>query len=158
MPTSVLFDLQPTPDSSSGQRLRLRSEERRSTQICYLTSKLRADTRYLFYRATENGRPSRPGRYSRWHWHAPLRNWVHKKIPGCAVELNTQNCTWFGSLISLITTMSIREAMPPPNHPPGALPLDLAGGLPFPRPPVPPPPNPGYATGSKAAYRSVCLS
>ena len=27
---------------------------------------------------------------------------------------------------------------PPPNHPPGALPLDPAGGLPFPRPPVPP--------------------
>jgi len=38
---------------------------------------------------------------------------------------------------------------PPPNHPPGALPLDLAGGLPFPRLPVPPSPNPGYATGSK---------
>jgi len=33
-----------------------------------------------------------------------------------------------------------------PNHPPGALPLDSAGGLPFPGPPVPPPPNPGYAT------------
>jgi len=29
------------------------------------------------------------------------RNWVHKKIPGCAVELNTQNCAWFGSQISL---------------------------------------------------------
>ena len=22
----------------------------------------------------------------------PPRNWVHKKIPGCAVKLNTQNC------------------------------------------------------------------
>jgi len=35
--------------------------------------------------------------------------------------------------------MSFREAVPPspPNHPPGALPLDPAGGLPFPRPPVP---------------------
>ena len=78
------------------------------------------------------------------------RNWVHKKIPGCAVELNTQNCAWFGSQISLITVMSFREAMPPPNHPPGALPLDPAGGLPFPRPPVPPHPNPGYATGMAA--------
>ena len=68
----------------------------------------------------------------------PARNWVHKKIPGCAVELNTQNCAWFGSQISLITAMSFREAMLPPNHPPGALSLDPAGGLPFPRPPVPP--------------------
>ena len=34
--------------------------------------------------------------------------------------------------------MSFREAMPAPNHPPGALPLNPAGGLPFPRPPVPP--------------------
>jgi len=34
----------------------------------------------------------------------------------------------------------------PANHPPGALPLGPAGGLPFPRPPVPPSPNPGYAT------------
>ena len=41
------------------------------------------------------------------------RNWVHKKIPGCAVELNTQNCAWFGSQISLITAMSFWEAMPP---------------------------------------------
>jgi len=69
----------------------------------------------------------------------PPRNWVHRKIPGCALELNTQNCAWFGSQISLITAMSFREAMPPPNHPPGALPLDPAGGPPFPRPPVPPP-------------------
>ena len=76
------------------------------------------------------------------------RNWVHKKIPGCAVELNTQNCAWFGSQISLITAMSFREDVPPANHPPGALPLDPAGGLPSPRPHVPPlPPNPGYATG-----------
>jgi len=45
-------------------------------------------------------------------WGDP-RNWVHKKIPGCAVELNTQNCAWFGSQISLITAMSFREAMPP---------------------------------------------
>ena len=43
----------------------------------------------------------------------PLGNWVHNKIPGCAVELNTQNCAWFGSQISLITAMSFREAMPP---------------------------------------------
>ena len=34
----------------------------------------------------------------------------------------------------------------PPNHPPGALPLDPAGGLPFPDPLCPPPPNPNYAT------------
>jgi len=67
----------------------------------------------------------------RW-WHRPScaargggRNWFHKKIPGCAVELNTQSCAWFGSQISLITAMSFREAMPP-NHPPGALPLDPA--------------------------------
>ena len=59
----------------------------------------------------------------------------------------------FGSQISLITAMSFREAVPlPPNHPPGVLPLDPAGGLPFPRPPVPLPPNLGYATAS------VCLS
>jgi len=45
------------------------------------------------------------------------RNWVHKKIPGCAVELNTQNCAWFGSQISLITVMSFRGAMPPPKPP-----------------------------------------
>jgi len=43
----------------------------------------------------------------------PPRNWVLEKIPGCAVELNTQNCAWFGSQISLITAMSFREAMPP---------------------------------------------
>ena len=53
----------------------------------------------------------------------PPRNWVHKKISGCAFELNTQNCAWFSSQISLITAMSFREAVPPPNHPPGALPL-----------------------------------
>jgi len=68
----------------------------------------------------------------------PPRNWVHKKIPGCAVELNTQMCAWFGSQISLITAMSFREAIPPPNHPPRALPLNPTGGLPFPRHPVPP--------------------
>jgi len=38
------------------------------------------------------------------------RNWVHKKISGCAVELNTQNCAWFGSQISLINAMRFREA------------------------------------------------
>jgi len=43
----------------------------------------------------------------------PLRNWVHKKIPDCAVELNTQNCASFSSQISLITAMGFREAMPP---------------------------------------------
>ena len=77
-----------------------------------------------------------------------LRNWVHEKMPGCAVELNrpTQNSTWFGSQISLITAISFRAAMPR-NHPPGALPLDPAGGLPFSRPPLPPPPHPDCATG-----------
>ena len=46
------------------------------------------------------------------------RNWVHKKIPGCAVELNTQNCAWHGSQVSLITAMSFGEAMPtePPTR------------------------------------------
>jgi len=78
----------------------------------------------------------------------PPRIWVHKKIPGCAVGLNTQNCAWFGTQISLITAMSFREAMRPPNHQPRALPLDPAGGPPFPRPPMPPPPNPGRATDS----------
>jgi len=34
----------------------------------------------------------------------------------------------------------------PPNPPQGALPLDPAGGLPSPKPTVPLPPNPGYAT------------
>ena len=43
----------------------------------------------------------------------------------------------------------------PPNHPPGALPLDPAGGLPFPRPSVPPPPNLGYATASHY-YGTYC--
>jgi len=51
----------------------------------------------------------------RGHAPPPPRNWVHKKIPGCAVELNTQNFAWFGSQISLITAMSFREAMPPPR-------------------------------------------
>jgi len=46
----------------------------------------------------------------------PPRNWVHKKIPGCAVELNTQNCAWFGIQISLITAMSFREAIPRTTH------------------------------------------
>ena len=87
----------------------------------------------------------------------PPRNWVHKKIPGCAVELNTQNCAWFGSQNSLITAMSFRMLCPP-NHPPGALPLDPAGGLPFSRPPVPPsPPNPGYATGPRCRQRMAIL-
>jgi len=57
------------------------------------------------------------------HWRSqgarpPSRNWGHKKILGCAVELNTQNCAWFGSQISLITAMSFREAMPVPPEPP----------------------------------------
>jgi len=70
----------------------------------------------------------------------PPRNWVHKKIPGFAVELNTQNCAWSGSQISLITAMSFRKAIPPEPPTIWALPLDPAGGPAFPRPPVPPPP------------------
>jgi len=86
------------------------------------------------------------------HWRSPgggrghARNLVHKKIPGCAVELNTQNCAWFGSQISLITAMSFREAVPPEPPTRGSAP-GRRWGLPFPRPPVPPPPNPGCATG-----------
>jgi len=69
------------------------------------------------------------------------RNWVHKKIPGCAVELNTQNCAWFGIQISLVTAMSFRGAVPPPEPAPGP-----RWGTSVPQTPVPPPPNPGYAT------------
>ena len=52
---------------------------------------------------------------AKWGGARSPRNWVHKKIPGCAVELNTQNSGWFGSQISLVTAMSFREAMPPPR-------------------------------------------
>ena len=69
----------------------------------------------------------------------PPRNWDHKTIPGCAVELNTQNCAWFGSQISLITAMSFREAMPPPEPPTRGSAFGPAGGLPFSMPSVPPP-------------------
>jgi len=41
--------------------------------------------------------------------------------------------------------MSFREAMPPEPPTRGSAPGPHEG-LPFPRPPVPPPPNPGYAT------------
>ena len=61
------------------------------------------------------------------HWHAPPRNWVHKKIPGCAIELNTQNCAWFGSQISLTTAMSFREAMPPEPPTRGSAPVPRGG-------------------------------
>ena len=57
----------------------------------------------------------------------PPRNWVHKNTAGCAVELNTQHCAWFGSQISLITAMSFREAMSPPNHPQGLCPWPPLG-------------------------------
>ena len=30
----------------------------------------------------------------------PKKNRVHKKIAGCVVELNTQNCTWFGNILN----------------------------------------------------------
>jgi len=29
--------------------------------------------------------------------HGLPRNWVHEKIPGCAVQLNTQNCAWLAA-------------------------------------------------------------
>jgi len=92
-------------------------------------------------------RPRHLDRLIRNHWRSqgeggggtpPPPKLGSQENPGCAVEINTQNCAWFGSQMSLITAMSFREAVPPPNHPPGALPLDPAGGLPFPRPPVPP--------------------
>jgi len=63
-------------------------------------------------RCYENAYPRRSGA-ARGAGGPPPRNWVHKKIPGCAVELNTQNCAWFGSQISLITAMNFREAMSP---------------------------------------------
>ena len=74
------------------------------------------------------------------------RNWVHKKIPGCVVELNTQNCAWFGSQISLITAMSFREAMPPRTTHQGLCPWTPLGDFRSPDPLCPPHPNPGYAT------------
>jgi len=53
-----------------------------------------------------------------------------------ALHLNTQNCAWFGSQISVICCeLSGGFA---PETPTGVLPLDLAGGLPSPRPSVPP--------------------
>ena len=80
---------------------------------------------------------------------ATPRNWVHKKIPCCTVELNTQNCTWFGSQISLITKMSFREAicpLPRITHQ-GLCPWTPQGDFRSPDPLCPPLPNPGYATG-----------
>jgi len=79
----------------------------------------------------------------------PPRNWVHKKIPGCAVELNIRNCAWFGSQISLITAMSFREATPPlgTTHQ-GLCPWTPLGDFRSPDPLCPPTPNPGYATDS----------
>jgi len=78
--------------------------------------------------AQPGGRGARP----------PPRNWVYKKIPGCAVELSTQYRAWFGSQISLITAMSFREAMPPPEPPTSGSAPGPLWGSPFPRPPVPP--------------------
>jgi len=74
------------------------------------------------------------------------RNSVHKKIPGCAVELNTQNCAWFGSQVSLITAMSFQEAVPPRTTHQGLCPGTPLGDFCSPYPLCPPPPNPGYAT------------
>jgi len=69
----------------------------------------------------------------------PPRNWVHKKIPGCAVELHTQNCAWFGSQISLITAMSFREAMPPRTTHQGLYPWTQLGDFRSPDPLCPTP-------------------
>ena len=66
------------------------------------------------------------------------RNCVHKRIPGCTVKINTQNCAWFGRQISLITAMSFREAMPLRTTHQGLCPLDPAGGLPVPQTPCAP--------------------
>ena len=82
------------------------------------------------------------------------RNWVHKKIPGCAVELNTQNCAWFGSQISLITVMSFREAMPPQTTHQGLCPWTPLGDFRSPDPLCPPSPNPGYATAASHVHRA----
>ena len=71
------------------------------------------------------------------------QKWVHKKIPGCAVEI------WQPNILNNCYGLSGGYA--PPNHPPGALPL---WGTSVPRPPVPPPPNPGYATVQVAAWQA----
>ena len=55
------------------------------------------------------------------------------------VWLNTQNNLWFGSQISTICCEPTgAPSPPPPNLPPGALPVHPAGKLPSPRPFVPP--------------------
>jgi len=94
------------------------------------------------------------------HWRSqgggggtPRRNWVHKNIPGCVVELNTQNCAWFGSQISLITALSFREAMPPPEPPTRGSAHGPRWGTSVPQTPCAPPPNPGYATGYRHTRR-----
>jgi len=106
-----------------------------------------AHLQHLFYfmldvRTASHWR-SQGGRQAR----AP-RNWVHKKIPGCAVELNTQNCAWFGSRISLITAMSFREDMPPEPPTRGSVPGPRWGTSVPQTPCAPPSPNPGYATAA----------
>ena len=75
----------------------------------------------------------------------PPRNWVHKKILGCAAELNTQNCARFGSQISVAF-----GGLRPQNIPPGALSLDPLGDFHPPDSLCPLPPNPAYATGHNA--------
>jgi len=44
---------------------------------------------------------------------------------------------WQPNILNNCYELSGGYAGAPPNHPPGALPLDPAGGLPFPRPTVP---------------------
>jgi len=84
---------------------------------------------------------------------SPPKNCFYKKIPGCAVELNTQNCAWFGSQIPLITAMSFREAMPPRTTHQGLCPWTLLGDFRSPDPLCPPSPNPGYATDWHCPHR-----
>jgi len=52
-----------------------------------------------------------------------------------ALQLNTQNCAWFGNEMS-VYAVSFRGAFPRTRLP-GALPLDPAGGLPSPDPQCP---------------------
>ena len=78
------------------------SRETASLPVCHATT--RQDVGYLLATARVHAivlicrSVAQPG----WEagGHAPPRNCFHKKIPGCAVELNTQNCAWFDSQIS----------------------------------------------------------
>ena len=70
----------------------------------------------------------------------PPRNWVHTSQENSWLRRwakYTKLCmVWQPNI--LINCYELSGGYAPPNHPPGALPLDPAGGLPFPRHPVPP--------------------